>query len=92
MAASGVVTLEQPRETDPFPPPTHRSGATVPSMGDRCDSCGDDGPDLVTVQRVYLVFNEHQQPVDHRLADEFETWCPACRVTYPHQEVDASSG
>lgn len=66
--------------------------ATVRAMSDRCDSCGDDGPDLATVQRVYLVFDEQQRPVDHRLADEFETWCAVCRVTYPHQAVDAADG
>ena len=56
-------------------------------MSDRCDSCGDDGPDLATVQRIYVVFDEHHQPTDHRLADEFETWCAICRVTYPHQVI-----
>ena len=56
-------------------------------MSDRCDSCGDDGPDLGTVQRIYVVFDERNQPVDHRLADEFETWCAICRVTYPHEPV-----
>ncbi len=58
-------------------------------MGDRCDSCGDDGPDLVTVQRIYVVFDEAHAPVDERLADEFETWCVACQATYPHQPVAA---
>ncbi len=56
-------------------------------MGDRCDSCGDEGPELVTVQRVYVVFDEGHQPVGERLADDFETWCPVCRTTYPHQDV-----
>ena len=58
-------------------------------MSDRCDSCGDDGPDLITVQRVYVLFDEANQPTGQRLADEFETWCPVCRLTYPHQEVVA---
>lgn len=56
-------------------------------MSDRCESCGDDGPDLVTVQRVFVVFDETNQPVEERLADEFETWCAVCRITYPHQEL-----
>jgi hypothetical protein len=56
-------------------------------MNDRCDSCGDEGPDLVTVQRVYVVFDEASTPTGHRLADEIETWCAVCRITYPHQEV-----
>jgi len=56
-------------------------------MSDRCDSCGDDDPHLVTVQRVYVVFDESHVVVKERLADEFERWCPVCRVTYPHQEV-----
>jgi hypothetical protein len=60
---------------------------TVGRMSDRCDSCGDDGPDLATVQRIYVLVDEQHQPAGHRLADEFETWCAICRVTYPHQEV-----
>ncbi len=56
-------------------------------MSERCDSCGDDGGDLATVQRVYVVFDESHVMVDERLADEFERWCPVCRITYPHQEV-----
>ena len=58
-------------------------------MSDRCDSCGDDGPDLVTVQRVYVLFDEQGAATGERLADEFETWCAVCRITYPHQVVDA---
>lgn len=58
-------------------------------MSDRCDSCGDDGPDLITVQRIYFQFDETNQPVGERLADEFETWCAVCRITYPHQQVVA---
>ncbi|MEZ5137659.1 MAG: hypothetical protein R2702_04265 [Acidimicrobiales bacterium] len=60
-------------------------------MSDRCDSCGDDGDDLLTVQRIYLEFDESNQPVGERLADEFETWCVVCRLTYPHQEVQADA-
>ena len=60
-------------------------------MSDRCDSCGDGGPELLTVQRVFVVFDESNQPVEHRLADEFETWCAICRVTYPHQELEAEA-
>ena len=56
-------------------------------MSDRCDSCGDDGPDLLTVQRIYLDFDEANLPVGERLSDEFETWCAVCRLTYPHHEV-----
>jgi len=59
-------------------------------MSDRCDSCGDEVPDLVTVQRIYVVFDERNVAVEERLADEFETWCPVCRITYPHQELPAS--
>lgn len=57
-------------------------------MSDRCDSCGDDGPDLATVQRVYVTFDESNVAVGERLADEFETWCAVCRVTYPHHPVE----
>ena len=55
-------------------------------MSDRCDSCGDGGPELASVQRVYVVFEENVA-VGERLADDFETWCAICRVTYPHQAV-----
>lgn len=57
-------------------------------MGDRCDSCGDEGDGLMTVQRVYVRFDEAGRPTGEQLADGFETWCPICRVTYPHQEID----
>lgn len=56
-------------------------------MSDRCDSCGDGGPGLATVQRVYVTFDEHHVPTGERLSDEFETWCPVCRITYPHTPV-----
>lgn len=57
-------------------------------MSDTCDSCGAGGDDLVTVQRIYLTFSDGR-PADHRVADEFETWCSVCRLSYPHQEIDA---
>jgi hypothetical protein len=61
-------------------------------MADRCDSCGDEEGDLVTVQRVYVVFDEAHQATGHRLADEFEAWCPICRSTYPYQDVVPDEG
>ena len=100
MAAGGVPTLEPSGADVPFPVaprspvrPTASgpAAATVPAMSDRCDSCGDDGPDLATVQRIYVGLDEHRQPTVHRLSDEFETWCPVCRITYPHQAVDAEA-
>lgn len=60
-------------------------------MSDRCDSCGDDGEDLATVQRIYVTFDEAHVATGERLADEFETWCPVCRATYPHQSVPAGT-
>jgi hypothetical protein len=56
-------------------------------MSDRCDSCGDEASDLLVVQRIYLELDEQHLPAGHRLADELETWCIVCRLTYPHQEV-----
>ncbi|NLD77568.1 MAG: hypothetical protein GX643_12980 [Acidimicrobiales bacterium] len=57
-------------------------------MSDRCDSCGDSGTDMKTVQRIYLKVDPlTHQVVDEQLADEFETWCPICRVTYAHQLI-----
>lgn len=58
-------------------------------MSDTCDSCGTGGDDLVTVQRIYVTFGDDGRPADHRMADEFETWCGVCRLSYPHQEIDA---
>lgn len=55
---------------------------------DRCDSCGDEGTGFVTVQRVYLLLDEDHRPAGEQLADEFETWCPVCRLSYPHQVID----
>lgn len=59
-------------------------------MIERCESCGDEGTGYVTVQRVYLLLDERNQPAGQRLADEFETWCPVCQVTYPHQVIEPS--
>jgi hypothetical protein len=57
-------------------------------VSDRCDSCGDTGTDMVTVQRIYLkVDPTTHQVVDEQLADEFETLCPICRSTYAHQLI-----
>lgn len=58
-------------------------------MSDRCDSCGDDGPGLVTVQRIFVLFDEHGKPTGERSADEFETWCAVCCTIYPHEVVTA---
>jgi len=60
-------------------------------MSDTCDSCGDIGADLITVQRVYLEFDSANTAVGEHLSDEFETWCVVCRLTYPHQEVVSDS-
>ena len=61
---------------------------TVVRVSDRCDSCGDSGTDMKTVQRIYLKVDPlTHQVVDEQLADEFETWCPICRVTYAHQLI-----
>lgn len=60
-------------------------------MNDRCESCGDDGPELSLVQRIYVTFDAANVATGEQLADEFETWCPVCRATYPHQEVAAST-
>ncbi len=61
----------------------------VPSavMSDRCDSCGDQGPDLITVQRIYVQFGSDGQVTGERPADEFETWCAVCRTIYPHEVI-----
>ncbi|MBP7632415.1 MAG: hypothetical protein KA758_18315 [Acidimicrobiales bacterium] len=60
-------------------------------MNDRCDSCGDDGPGLVTVQRIFVLFDEKGQPTGERPADEFETWCAVCCTIYPHEAVTPDS-
>ena len=59
-------------------------------MSDRCDSCGDTGTDMKTVQRIYIKVDPNtHQVVDEQLADEFETWCHICRATYAHQLIQA---
>ena len=64
---------------------------TVAPMSDRCDSCGDDGPELLTVQRIYVRFDQDNLPAGHTLADEFETWCAVCCTIYPHEAVTPDS-
>lgn len=85
-APGGSPTVERPVSR-------FHSGAPLPceAMSDRCDSCGDDGDDLITVQRIYVTFDESHAVTGERLADEFETWCPVCRATYPHQSVPAEA-
>lgn len=57
-------------------------------MNDRCESCGGDD-DLATVQRIYVEVDEAGKPTGQRLADGIETWCVICRLTYPHQPIEA---
>jgi hypothetical protein len=68
--------------------------------GEACGSCGRDGEDLETVQRVYLDApapgaseRGHDATDDspgYTLTDDIEQWCPTCRLTFPHLPVDPS--
>jgi len=43
---------------------------------------------MKTVQRIYLKVDPvTHQVIEEQLADEFESWCPVCRVTYAHQLI-----
>ena len=69
-------------------------------MTEACGSCGRDGEDLETVQRVYL--DAPAVGVDgpddasdtggpgYTLTDDIERWCPTCRLTFPHVPVAPS--
>lgn len=55
------------------------------SSGDRCDSCGDQGVEVVAVHRIYLTPEAWDQEERVKVLDDIELWCFPCRTSYPHQ-------
>lgn len=81
------------------PSPGAGSGGTVPSVTDAatpdapaaCDSCGDDGLELVVVRRLYVT--PEAWDTEGRVDDgELEWWCMVCRTHYPHSDPDPPVG
>ncbi|MEO9223523.1 MAG: hypothetical protein ABI276_00870 [Acidimicrobiales bacterium] len=67
-------------------------------MTDRCDSCGDDVDDLVTVQRLYVAPGVspdeadavlERDPSQVRSSGDIERWCFPCRTMYPHEVIES---
>jgi len=65
-------------------------------MSEACGSCGRDGEELQTVQRVYLDAPSPDAAIEdadgddgrgYTLTDDIERWCPTCRLTFPHAPV-----
>lgn len=64
---------------------TPPSDATV-----RCDSCGDDVTDPVTVRRLYITPQDWDREREVRPAAETERWCFVCQTMYPHEPLPSS--
>ena len=59
-------------------------------MSGRCESCGDEGGELVTVRRLYITPEAWDSP--ERVArGELEVWCFVCRTHYPHEDPDQTA-
>jgi hypothetical protein len=54
----------------------------------RCESCGREDEEVVSVRRVYVTPETWDTEGKVDVVDEIEHWCFACRSHYPHQEVD----
>jgi hypothetical protein len=55
----------------------------------RCDSCGDEDVEVVTVQRLYVTPEDWDREERIEVVDELEQWCWPCRTHYPHQDPPA---
>mgnify|MGYP003576196710 CR=1 FL=1 len=53
-----------------------------------CDSCGDDGVDVVPLHRIYLTPEAWDQEERVDVLDTVEHWCFPWRSSYPHQLLD----
>ena len=68
---------------------------TTPAVGSlramdevgRCDSCGDDGVEVVALHRIYLTPAAWDQEEKVEVLEEVERWCFPCRTSYPHETV-----
>ena len=58
------------------------------ASADHCDSCGDDGVEVVAVRRRYVVPESWDTEGSVTESEETERWCYPCRTHYPHTEVD----
>ena len=50
-----------------------------------CDSCGDDGTDVVRVHRIYVTPEDWDTEEKVEVVAEVEAWCFPCRASYPHE-------
>jgi len=53
-----------------------------------CDSCGDDGVEVVALHRIYLTPEAWDQEEKVEVLEAVERWCFPCRTSYPHQRLD----
>lgn len=54
---------------------------------ERCDSCGDDGVEVVALHRLYVTPEAWDQEEKVEIVPEVEQWCSVCRTHYPHALV-----
>ena len=66
------------------PPARHDRGVTL----GHCDSCGDDGVDVIALHRIYLTPEAWDQEEKVEVLDSVEHWCFPCRSSYPHQLIE----
>ncbi|MEL7206821.1 MAG: hypothetical protein AAGK32_01070 [Actinomycetota bacterium] len=57
----------------------------TPDVTGRCDSCGDEDTDVVTVVRLYVVPEAWDTEGSVTEAEGTEAWCFPCRSHYPHR-------
>jgi hypothetical protein len=57
-------------------------------MSGRCDSCGIEDQEVVSVRRVYVTPEAWDTPGKVEVVDEVERWCFPCRTHYPHEEIE----
>lgn len=53
----------------------------------RCDSCGDEGVEVVRLHRIYLTPAAWDQEEKVEVLEDIEHWCFPCRTSYPHQII-----
>jgi hypothetical protein len=53
----------------------------------RCDSCGSEGVEILSVHRVYVTPEAWDTEGKVEVQHEVERWCFPCRTHYPHQEL-----
>ncbi len=53
----------------------------------RCDSCGDEDVEVVSLHRIYLTPAAWDQEEKIDVLEDIEQWCFPCRTSYPHQTI-----